>query len=105
PTDGDGFVFIVDDFLQFRPAIATKVATELALTTLTLQKVVINDEGGSSDVDDFSISTSAGALNWGTGITVGNTTTYTSDPIVVETGTFSLVEANMAGYVEGTWTC
>ena len=46
--------------------------------TLQLVKKVINDNGGTKTVTDFGLSSSAGALVFDGGVTVGSTTTYTT---------------------------
>ncbi len=95
PTDIDG------------PKCAVSDPVSLPLTTsITIVKEVINDEGGSSTVADFGMATDAGALTFDAGTTVGNTTTYTSEPIVaLNAGTYSLTELDLPYYTEGTWSC
>jgi len=72
---------------------------------LVLVKEVVNDDGGSLAVTDFGITTSAGALVFGTGTTVGTTTTFTSSKIYMAPGTFTLTELDVNGYTEGLWSC
>ena len=73
--------------------------------TLQIVKEVVNDNGGSATVGDFSITSSAGALTFDGGVVAGATTTYTSTALTVNAGTFTLVEADVAGYTEGSWSC
>jgi hypothetical protein len=68
---------------------------------------VINDNGGTATVADFNVTTSAGALVFDAGSTAGNTTTYTAITLTNLTAgvVYSLSEANVAGYREGSWSC
>jgi cysteine-rich repeat protein len=96
--------FFVDDVaIPGVPSACTSQST----TQLTLNKVVVNDNGGSATVAAFGISTSAGALVFGAGNTVGSTTTYTAATLTgLDAGVpYTLVEANVAGYSEGSWSC
>ena len=72
---------------------------------LILVKEVINDDGGSLSLTDFSITTSAGTPVFDSGTTVGDTTTFTSEKIYVAAGTFSLAEIDVDGYSPGLWSC
>ncbi len=72
---------------------------------IVLVKEVVNDNGGLLTVSDFSLTTSAGALTWDAGTTVGATTTFTSEKIFIAPGTFTLAEADVDGYTEGLWSC
>ena len=84
--------------------ICTFENTERA--SLTVVKEVVNDDGGTAVLDDFSITTSAGTLSWDTGLPSGTTTTYTATALSVVPGTpFSLGETDVTGYTEGNWMC
>ena len=77
--------------------------------SLTIVKEVINDNGGTATVANFALTTDAGPLSFnpptGSG-TVADPLVYTSTPITsITAGTYSLVEADFAGYTEGTWSC
>ena len=72
---------------------------------LTIVKQVVNDNGGTATVDDFSITTNAGTLVFDAGSTVGDTTTYISAQLTGLAGDYTLVEADVAGYAEGSWSC
>ena len=91
------------------PKCAISEPVSLPLTTsITIVKDVINDEGGTSTVSDFGITTDAGGLTFDSGTTNGSTstTTYTSEPIVaLSAGTYSLTELDLGIYTEGTWSC
>ncbi len=101
----------VDQFEQ----ITTNNTGQVEVTPnaeLTIVKIVENDNGGSATADDFSVYTDAvvadadvTALTFGPGTTIGTTTTYTSNKLYVPPGTFSLEEANVVGYGEGSWSC
>jgi hypothetical protein len=74
--------------------------------TLTLKKVVVNDNGGSATATSFGITTSAGTpVTFGAPVTVGTTSTYTSNTFSVNTGSYTFSESDIAGYDEGTWSC
>jgi uncharacterized repeat protein (TIGR01451 family) len=74
--------------------------------SLILVKEVINDDGGTADVDDFGITTDAGALVWDAGTVLGDTTTYTAETLTVLAGqAFSLSESDLTEYSEGLWSC
>ena len=75
------------------------------VTTLTIVKVVTNDNGGTAVVGDFGITTSAGALTFGAGVPSGSNTTYTATALTVAPGTYSLSESDVPGYTEGNWSC
>ena len=89
------------------PKCAISEPVSLPLTTsITVVKDVLNDEGGSSTVSDFGMSTDAGALTFDGGTTTGSTTTYTSEPIVaLAPGAYTLSELDLPFYTEGTWSC
>jgi hypothetical protein len=73
---------------------------------LHIVKRVINDNGGTATYANFNITSDAGTLVFGSGVADGtNTLKYTADPLQVMAGTYSLVEADVAGYAEGTWSC
>lgn len=72
---------------------------------LIVVKQVVNDDGGDGSLNDFSVATSAGTLNFDAGVTVGATTTFTSDTIYVPPGTYTLSESDFDGYTEGAWDC
>jgi hypothetical protein len=75
--------------------------------SLTLVKVVVNDDGGTAMANSFGISTDAGTITFGTGTqNPPNTFTYTSNTLTnLAPGTKSLHENTLAGYAEGTWGC
>ncbi|MSQ97982.1 MAG: IPTL-CTERM sorting domain-containing protein [Xanthomonadales bacterium] len=73
--------------------------------SLTIVKQITNDNGGTAVVADFSITTSADALSFGA--PSGTTTkTYTATALTVNANTpYTLVETDVAGYSEGSWSC
>jgi len=74
--------------------------------SLTIVKEVINDNSGTSVVTDFGIATNAGSpISFVASSTSNNITTYTSDPITVSPGTYSLSENDLTDYNEGSWVC
>jgi hypothetical protein len=73
--------------------------------TLTIVKNVVNDDGGTATVVDFDLELNAVNLSFGAGVPNGNTTTYTSNPTVLANNQYSLSEADLAGYEEGTFSC
>ena len=74
-------------------------------STLQIVKDIVNDNGGTAVVGDFSIATDAGALTFGAAVVAGDTSTYTATALTVDAGTYTLTEADFAGYTEGTWSC
>lgn len=88
--------------------ITCTVTNELIESTLTLVKEVVNDNGGSAVVGDFVIMTSAGALTFGAATGSGTSSdpfVYSSDPLSVLAGTYTLIESDVEGYSEGIWGC
>ena len=73
--------------------------------TLTVVKKVINDNGGTKTVDDFGITFSGGQLTFDKGVEDNKTTTYTSEKLTLDKGTYTLSEKDINGYTEGTWDC
>jgi len=92
---------------QFEP-ITTNNDSEVQIipnAELIIVKKVDNGDGGDLEVDDFNLTTDAGTLVFGAGSTTGDITTYTSEKLYVAPDTYSLVEADVAGYLEGDWSC
>ncbi len=57
-------------------------------------------------MDDFGITTSAGALTFGAAVEApADTFTYTAATLSVAPGTYTLAELALAGYTPGDWTC
>ncbi|MDX9848796.1 MAG: hypothetical protein RBT74_17590, partial [Tenuifilaceae bacterium] len=79
--------------------------TNTKKSNLTVVKKVINDNGGIKTVDDFGINFSGGALNFDAGVSLGSTTTYTSQTLTVNPGSHNLFENDVFGYTEGVWDC
>ena len=73
--------------------------------TLSVVKKVINDNGGNETVDSFEIKMNDSLLSFGVGVPSGDTTVYTSNPIVKANTSYTLSEKDLAGYTEGTWSC
>ena len=72
-----------------------------------IEKVVINDDGGSAIVDDFGITTDAGALVFGAAVEdPADTFTYTAATLdgrpPARTPSPS---STVAGYAPTAWTC
>lgn len=74
-------------------------------TTLTLVAEVTNDDNGTSTLNDLGVTTSAGGLVFDSGTTSGKVTTYTSDPISINAGSFQLSANDLADYNEADWVC
>jgi hypothetical protein len=80
--------------------------TNARIPQLTLVKRVVNDNGGTAVVGDFGITTNAGSLTFGAGVSDGTgTLKYTSNTFTLAAGTYSLHEDAKSGYTEGTWAC
>ena len=74
--------------------------------SLQIVKRVVNDNGGTKTISNFSLSSTAGTLVFGSGVADGaNTLKYTAGALNVNAGSYSLVETDVAGYSEGTWSC
>ncbi|MDZ4731572.1 MAG: hypothetical protein SH820_16705, partial [Xanthomonadales bacterium] len=70
-------------------------------STLTVAKNIISDNGGTATLDDFNVSVNALEVAWNNPASTGNgVQLVTSNPAV-----YTLSEANLAGYVEGSWSC
>ncbi|MBI2689358.1 MAG: hypothetical protein HYX27_23885 [Acidobacteria bacterium] len=84
-----------------------QMSTNLVNGSLTIVKRIVNDNGGTKVVGDFGITTSAGNLTFGAGVADGaNTLKYTSNTLTnLTAGAKTLVELDVAGYTEGTWSC
>ncbi len=72
---------------------------------LTVIKKVINDHGGTATVDDFEIKIGGSLITFGAGVTVGDTTTYTANPVVLPGVSYNLSEKDVTGYIDGNWGC
>ena len=73
---------------------------------LVIEKVVVNDDGGTAVVDDFGITTDAGTLTFGAAVEdPTDTFTYTAETLEVVPGTYTLAELELAGYAPTAWTC
>jgi uncharacterized repeat protein (TIGR01451 family)/LPXTG-motif cell wall-anchored protein/fimbrial isopeptide formation D2 family protein len=73
--------------------------TPLQLPTLTLVKIVLNDEGGEAEPGDF-VLTATGPVTI-TGVTGDEAVTAAEVPA----GVYTLSETGPQGYDEGVWTC
>ena len=62
--------------LEVGEAVTCTIVNDDQAPSLTIVKQVVNDDGGTATVADFSLTTSAGALNFDGGNTVGDTTSY-----------------------------
>ena len=106
PTRNDGIDTDMDngsDNLGLDDDDPTRVSVSCA--ALQLVKNVINDNGGSASVTGFNLSTDAGSLTFTSTPPVLNTTTYTSNQLIVPIGSYDLIEADFFGYTEGAWSC
>jgi len=86
-------------------AVTCTITNNDAPGSLTLVKNVVNDNGGTLGVAAFNISTSAGTPVFGSAVVNGTTSTYTSQAMGTDAGSKTLIEANVAGYSEGSWVC
>jgi hypothetical protein len=69
--------------------------------SLTVAKQIDSDDGGSATLDDFDVSVDAVEVAWSDpASTIGGSELVASEP-----GTYTLAEADVAGYTEGTWSC
>ena len=98
---------VVSSSSQFE-ANTTNNVSDVQITPnaeIIIVKEIVNDNGGDGVLADFSIATSAGALSFDAGVASGTTTTYTSETLFVPPGVYTLSEADVNGYTEGTWSC
>lgn len=58
--------------------------------TLTLQKTVVNDEGGTASADEFQAMIDGSAVAWDT-------------PATLSPGSYTASETTLAGYIAGSW--
>ena len=86
-------------------AVVCTITNDDQAGSLQLVKNVVNDNGGVKTVTDFGITTSAGSLTFDAGVAAGSTTTYTSGALTVNAASYTLVESDVAGYTEGSWSC
>ncbi len=74
--------------------------------SLQIVKRVVNDNGGTATHFAFGLTSSAGALTFSAGTADGtDTLKYSSQVISVNAGSYTLLENDIAGYTEGTWSC
>lgn len=74
--------------------------------TLRINKLVINDNGGTLTADDFSIKIDTASVVFGAPqSTDGDLSTYTSAIQAVANYKYTISEADVAGYTEGVWSC
>ncbi|HEY4516434.1 MAG TPA: hypothetical protein VJG64_00645 [Candidatus Paceibacterota bacterium] len=79
---------------------------ELQQGSLQIVKRVVNDNGGTAVVGAFGVSSDAGALLFDPAVeSPTNTFTYASQVMTVNAGRYTLLENDIAGYSEGTWSC
>ena len=98
---------VVASSSQFEVNTADNVDTVQIIPNaeIIIVKDVVNDNGGEGVLADFSVTTSAGALTFDSGVVTGDTTTYTSETLFVPPGVYTLGEVDVDGYTEGTWSC
>ena len=101
-TDAAGAVAVADDVVTLaNGADVTCTITNTAVApTLTLQKQVVNDQGGTAVATDWTLTA--------TGPTAG-VSGATGSPAVTQAtvaiGDYTLSESGPAGYTAGDWTC
>lgn len=75
-------------------------------TSLTLNKSVINDSGGTAKGTEFTLTATLGATVALTGTDPDPTTTTTGLSSLVAAGTYTLSESGgPTGYIASSWTC
>ena len=88
------------------PTVTCSITNDDQPVSLIIEKTVVNDDGGTATADDFGITTSAGALVFGTPVEdPADTFTYTATTLQVAPGTYTLAELGLAGYAPSAWTC
>ena len=107
-TNGDGGTFDAGSVTLAAgdPTVTCSITNDDQPVSLVIEKVVVNDDGGTAVVDDFGITTSAGALAFGAPVEApADTFTYTAATLEVAPGTYTLAELELAGYEPTDWTC
>ncbi len=107
-TNGDGGAFDAGSVTLAAgdPVVTCSITNDDQPVSLVIQKVVVNDDGGTAIVGDFGITTSAGALVFGAAVEApADTFTYTAATPAVAPGTYTLAELELAGYEPSDWTC
>jgi hypothetical protein len=61
--------------------------------------------GGSATADDFDIELNGAGVIMNLVSTAGTVTTYATDEIEVDAGLQEFSEIDVAGYIEGSWSC
>lgn len=74
---------------------------EPVTASLTVAKQIDSDDGGTATLDDFDVSVDAEEVAWSN----PSSTTGGSELVASEPGTYTLSEADVPGYTEGTWSC
>jgi hypothetical protein len=82
-------------------AACTVTNTFITEQSLRVTKIIISDDGGSATLDDFDVSVDAVEVAWSNPAS----TTGGSELVASEPGIYTLSEADVGGYTEGTWSC
>ena len=108
-SNGDGGAFDAGSVTLAAgdPTVTCSITNDDQPVSLVIQKVVVNDDGGSATVGDFGITTSAGAAHLrrrgrGPG---RHLHLHRARPSQVAPGTYNLAELALAGYAPSDWTC
>ena len=107
-TNGDGGAFDAGSVTVAAgdEPVTCSITNDDQPVELIIEKVVVNDDGGTAVVDDFGITTDAGALVFGAAVEdPTDTFTYTAATLEVVPGTYTLAELAVAGYAPTAWTC
>lgn len=96
-----------EDNVAIDPLCINSFTVEITFeqASLSIVKTVTNDDGGTGEVDDFNITSSAGTLDFGAGVPSGSDTVYTATTLTINPGSYSLIEDDLAEYTEGNWSC
>lgn len=75
-------------------------------STITLNKIVINDSGGTSGADAFTLTVLADDNSVAvTGVDTISSQATSLTPVVVAPGNYTLTETGPTGYAAGLWSC
>ncbi|HCC68023.1 TPA: hypothetical protein DEP90_02335, partial [Patescibacteria group bacterium] len=107
PGSYEAYLTITDEHGCTHQSEAMVMVINEALATLTLQKNVVNDNGGDKTVNDFDITLEGTSVTFGEPVVDGYTSKYTSNKIPLLVGQpYKLSELNdVSGYTSGTWDC
>ncbi|OGY18605.1 MAG: hypothetical protein A2900_02890 [Candidatus Chisholmbacteria bacterium RIFCSPLOWO2_01_FULL_50_28] len=97
-TQDAGYTMAISGDCDAQGSVTLAVGDEKSCTienddiapTLTLEKTVVNDNGGNASADDFQASIDASPIPWGI-------------PQTLNVGSYTASESELSGYTAGSW--